>query len=109
MWVSLATIAAIGLVFVGHCAGNSVAEKDIARLQLVWPYVQDMSDADRALLAGLALTCRLHVKDEDADAVVACLREAAGDPDAMLPKDVLPIEASDRLERLISLSEILQK
>ena len=65
-----------------------------------------MSTSERAFLAGLSLTCQLHRNAEDRESTIACLRRAAPDPDATLPKDFEHAEAPARLERMLSMSPV---
>lgn len=57
--------------------------------------------ADRAFLAGLAMTCKLHRYGETQSEVVTCLRTAAADPSAILPNSVSQADAHDKLERML--------
>jgi|SRR6185369_7804292 len=103
LWIgTLVAVFAIVVIGIGRQAGENVAKEDIELLSLVWPYVMDMQQNERALLAGLSITCRLHRTATDRDSVISCLRTAATDPAAMLPKEVPPEEASARLERLLA-------
>jgi len=79
--------------FLGHVAGSGAGKRSIERLQLLWPTIVTMPESDRALLAGLAMTC--HVED------LACLREAATDPNAILPKGTDRSKVPARLEELM--------
>lgn len=104
-------IAAIGALLIagalllastaGRSAGERAASQSKARLQLVWPSIMDMPFADRALLVGLAMTCHLEDRPAVAADVVSCLRDAADDPRAVLPKGVDRDTARARLEKLL--------
>jgi len=96
-------IAVVGLaaVGIGRQAGENVAKADIELLALVWPYVMDMQQNERALLAGLSISCRLSQTASDRESVIACLRSAATNP-AHLPPQIPPEEAAVRLERLLA-------
>lgn len=98
----------LGIVLVaglGTCIGRDVGQSDgVAsrqRLEIVWPNLMQMRDQDRALLAGLALSCRLQDRGENPASVVGCLREAVEDNDALLPYSMDRKQARDRLSRLI--------
>ena len=101
-------ILAIGfLVFGASLVGatyleRDAAQADIERLSLIWPFVARLQDTDRAFLAGLALTCKLHQHSDTRDEVVACLRSAAADPAAILPRDMNSADASSRLESMLA-------
>ena len=82
--------------------GRESAQVDIERLSLIWPFVARLQDSDRAFLAGLALTCRLHQHSNTRDEVVACLRSAAADPEALLPREMNHGDAGARLERMLA-------
>lgn len=102
LWIgTLIAVVALAAVGIGRQAGEDVAKADIELLSLVWPYVMDMQQNERALLAGLSISCRLSRTATDREGVIACLRSAAAEP-AHLPKDVPPEEAAGRLERLLA-------
>ncbi|WP_432262983.1 hypothetical protein [Cupriavidus sp. TMH.W2] len=72
-----------------------------ARLALVVPDFDHLSQDERAMLVGLARTCRLHERPAQTEAVVSCLREAARDPHALLPTGVERTTVPARLEQLL--------
>lgn len=84
-----------------NIAGRQAARADIERLEAVWPFLDRLSEADRAFLAGLAMTCKLHRHGETQSEVVMCLRSAAADPSAILPNSVSHADAHDKLERML--------
>lgn len=102
--VGAAGIAMFLLVLVGQYAGHEAGEADIELLKQVWPYLPQMSSSERAFLAGLSLTCQLHRNAEDRESTIACLRRAAADPDATLPKEFEHAEAPSRLERMLAMA-----
>lgn len=103
LWTGiLIAVVALAAVGIGRQAGEDVAKADIELLSLVWPYVMDMQQNERALLAGLSITCRLNRTATDREGVIACLRSAAAEPAARRPKDIPPEEAAARLERLLA-------
>lgn len=104
IWIAGAFVLAVVAVGIGKTAGTSIADKAVARLQLVWPSIMDFPERDRAFLAGLSMTCRLHEKPMEPAAVVACLHDAAADPNGLLPRDEVQADAADRLERLLALA-----
>lgn len=104
--VGAAGIAMFLLVLFGQYAGHEAGQADIELLKQVWPYLPQMSTSERAFLAGLSLTCQLHRNAEDRESTIACLRRAAADPDATLPKDFEHAEAPARLERMLSMSPV---
>lgn len=85
----------------GRLAGQNAGERSIARIALVWPEIRSMPYNDRALLVGLAMTCRLENRAAVQSEVVACLRGAAADPDAILPKGMDRGQAQARLVQLL--------
>lgn len=102
--LGIALLAAIGFVVatkIGHKAGADAAALARDRLQLVWPSLMTMPEEDRALIVGLAMTCELERQPLEPRDVVACLRSAAADPHAMLPKGVDQARAQARLEQLL--------
>lgn len=103
-WVAGAVILGLAAVWIGRTGGESVAKLDIARLELVWPSVMAFPDRDRAFLAGLSLTCDLHQRPMERNAVIACLQDAAQRPDATLPPAEDRAEATGRLNRLLSIA-----
>jgi hypothetical protein len=60
-----------------------------------------MPDRDRAMVVGLALTCGLSNRAANARDVIACLRSAAGDPNAILPKGTDKRTVPARLDALL--------
>ena len=84
-----------------NIAGRQAARADIERLEKVWPFLDRLSETDRAFLAGLAMTCKLHRHGETPSEVVTCLRTAAGDPSAILPNTVSQTDANTKLERML--------
>ena len=84
-----------------NIAGRQAARADIERLEKVWPFLDRLSETDRAFLAGLAMTCKLHRHGETQSEVVDCLRTAAADPNAILPNTVSQTDAHDKLERML--------
>ena len=88
-------------VFVGKKMGTGDGGKAKERLQLVWPSIMEMPEVDRAFIVGLAMTCRLQQRPAAASETIACLREAANDPDATLPKGFDQSRASTKLEDLL--------
>ncbi len=81
--------------------GSADAALAKARLQLIWPSVMDMPYADRTLLVGLSMTCRVEDRPPVAGAVADCLRSAIDDPHVLLPKGVGREQARARLESLL--------
>lgn len=79
-----------------------MAESDRTKLMLLWPELDSMPTSDIAFIIGLAMTCRLSDRAHFSSEVVSCLREAADDPSALLPKGVRHDEAPAKLEALLS-------
>ncbi|MDN7664070.1 hypothetical protein [Burkholderia cenocepacia] len=94
---------AVGVVAtkIGSNAGKADAELAKQRLELVWPSFMSMPDGDRALVVGLAMTCNLSRRPADAGQVVACLKSAASDPNATLPKGTDRRAVPARLDALL--------
>lgn len=99
--LAVAVILCVVGTLLGHWAGKGAGERAKARLQLVIPSFDRLPNDDRALLVGLAMTCRLEDRPAQAREVVACLREAATDPHAFLPKSVDKAAVPGRLEQLL--------
>lgn len=98
----------LGIVLVAGlstCIGRHLGESDGSasrqRLELVWPNLMQMRDQDRALLAGLALSCGLQNRGEDRASVLECLQEAIESDDVHLPYSMDRKQAIDRLRQLI--------
>lgn len=102
----LAIAVAAGFIVgtVGRSTGEKTAREDISRLRLIWPRVMEFKDPDRAFVAGLAMTCRLHTKEMDKNEAIACLRSASTDSALVLPKGEDQANAPARLERLLSIA-----
>lgn len=86
----------------GQNSGRKSGEQTKTRLELVWPSLMTLPETDRALLAGLSMTCQMEQRPKQAAEVIGCLRMAAGDPDAIRPKEMGQAEAASRLETLIT-------
>lgn len=100
--VAAVAVIALGLATkIGHMAGMDAGSRAKERLQLVWPSLMSMPEGDRALIVGLAMSCRLEERPANAREVVACLREAAVDPKAMLPKGTDKASVPAKLEQLL--------
>lgn len=105
----LAGVAVTAVVTIGQQAGREDAARSRERLEMVWPALMTMPENDRALLVGLAMTCQLAQRPPLADQVIACLREAAGDPKAMVPNTIEREQAPARLEDFIKAREMRSK
>lgn len=99
--LGVAAVLVLASVYVGHRAGEASGDQARTRLELVWPSVMEWSEAERAFVVGLAMTCDLHTRPATREATVACLREAAADPNAELPVGVTHAEAPARLDDLL--------
>ncbi|AMR77951.1 hypothetical protein [Cupriavidus nantongensis] len=99
-----ALVLAVALIgqFLGTMAGNADGERAKVRLEIVWPSLMSMPQEDRALLVGLAMSCRLERRQAEADEVVDCLRQAASSPDAMLPRGTDRASVPAQLNRLLA-------
>ncbi|KWF37424.1 hypothetical protein [Burkholderia pseudomultivorans] len=98
--VSLAALWAAS-TWIGRTVGHDDGNRAIARIQLVWPSILTMPVQDRALIAGLGMTCRVQDRPPVASAVISCLQDAAADPDAILPKGMSRSAAQARLNALL--------
>ncbi|KHS09423.1 hypothetical protein BMD20_29575 [Burkholderia multivorans] len=85
----------------GREAGKEAGRRAIERIELVWPSVRSMPEQDRAILAGLGLTCRVQERPPVVSAIIACLQDAAADPNPILPKGVDRSLAQKRLSELL--------
>lgn len=99
--VGIVAVLLLASVYVGRRAGEAAGDDARTRLELVWPSVMEWSEAERAFVVGLAMTCDLHTRPATREATVACLREAAADPNAELPVGVTHAEAPARLDDLL--------
>ncbi len=99
--LALAVFLTVAGTFLGREAGRSAGEQAKARLQLALPTFDSLPDDDRALLVGLAMTCKLEDRPAQVGEVVTCLREAATDPHVILPKGVDKAADPGRLEQLL--------
>lgn len=97
--LTLATV--IGVARLAADAGRGAGEEAYARIELIWPNYNDMPQADRALIAGLAFDCRLDSSAMTAAAVVGCLESAVGKDEPHLPNGVTADAARQRLGELI--------
>ncbi|WP_041494487.1 hypothetical protein [Burkholderia sp. KJ006] len=98
--VSLAALWAAS-TWIGRTVGHDDSSRAIARIQLVWPSILTMPVQDRALIAGLGMTCRVQDRPPVASAIISCLQDAAADPDAILPKGMTRSAAQARLNALL--------
>ncbi|TXT28204.1 MAG: hypothetical protein FD131_3337 [Rhodocyclaceae bacterium] len=104
-------LLAVALLFVfsligANIAGRHAARADIERLEKVWPFLDRLNEADRAFLAGLAMTCKLHRQGETQSEILTCLRTAAADPNAILPNTVSQTDAHVKLERMLNYAQL---
>lgn len=100
----LAAIVAVGFWMAakfGQMTGADAGARAKDRSELVWPSLMTMADDDRALIVGLAMSCHVERREATPRDVIACLREAAIDADAILPKGVDGAHARTRLEQLL--------
>ena len=101
----IATIAVVIfagiLIKAGRDSGAVSGQKARDGIELVWPSLMALPETDRALLAGFAMTCDLADKPQSVTSVIACLRDAAANPDALKPKGMGQADAAARLEVLI--------
>ncbi|WP_321817018.1 MULTISPECIES: hypothetical protein [unclassified Paraburkholderia] len=86
--------------FLGRFSGTNDGIAARERLELVWPDLMQMPDRDRALLAGLALTCQLEDRVKEQAAVRECLQDAVDSQDARLPYGMNRKEAEARLNQI---------
>jgi hypothetical protein len=93
--LAVSVLVGMAAVWVGRYLGESSAREAQQRLSLLWPELMAMPQEDRALLALLALECRLAVQPEGRVATIACLRsvtashrmkKVASDPESQLEK-----------------------
>lgn len=103
-FVAVALLVGVIALAVGWTGGQGAAKASIERLEVLWPSIMTAPERDRAFLAGLSMTCRLHEKPIDRSAVTACLQAAVVDPDVMLPKGELKADAPKRLNELLSVA-----
>ncbi|MEI2697007.1 MAG: hypothetical protein V9E94_01215 [Microthrixaceae bacterium] len=85
-------------------AGFKHAEEQKHRIALVWPKVMEMPEIDRALIAGLSETCRLHERPVEVSDVLPCLRSAIDAERPILPAGYDRDAARRRFAEIIALS-----
>lgn len=98
--IGVVLLAGLG-ISVARLSGKSDGIASRQRLEIVWPGLMQMSDKDRALLAGLALTCHMEDRNKDAASVLECLHEAVENEHQLLPNGMDRKQARDRLNELI--------
>ncbi|KVW77430.1 hypothetical protein WK99_27945 [Burkholderia ubonensis] len=98
--VSLAILWPVS-TWIGRTAGRDAGDRALERIKLVWPLIEALPAQDRALIAGLGMTCRVQDRPLVASAVISCLQDAAADPEAMLPKGMSRSAAQARLNTLL--------
>ncbi|HDV6371641.1 TPA: hypothetical protein ACK3Q6_007823 [Burkholderia cepacia] len=81
--------------------GAENGRRSLERVQLIWPAIRSMPDRDRALIAGLAMTCHVEKRPAVASEVAACLRDAVADPNLQLPKGMDWHTGQVRLNQLL--------
>ncbi len=107
--LAVSVLVGMAAVWVGRYLGESSAREAQQRLSLLWPELMAMPQEDRALLALLALECRLTVQPEGRASTVACLRsvtsadrmkKVTADPahhlERLLQKSLPNVETGDR-------------
>lgn len=97
----------LGIVLIGglgisitRMVGKSDGIASRERLEIVWPDLAQMGDRDRALLASLAMSCRLQDRNKDQADVLACLQDAVKDEQPRFPYGMSRKQAQDRLDEL---------
>lgn len=101
-------IVVAGAVWCGfYFYGQHQAAQARDSLEAVWPGLMDMPERDRAVIVGLAYTCKLkgntgHDRAANRARIVQCLHDAGGDPNALLPNGVTREQAARTLDRLLS-------
>lgn len=99
--VLVIALIALGAIKIGKSAGQHRADQDLERVQLIWPGVLSMPDADRAFLVGLAITCDLYKSPVERGAVIDCLRSAANNPNPTLPVGFDKAAAPEKFESML--------
>ncbi len=94
----LVLAGAIAIPLAGRL-GSAEGEVTAARLNLLWPDLRALPLPDHQLLALLSMQCQLYREPIDVNAVIACLRRAAREPDFKLPQGIR--NAEHELERLL--------
>lgn len=90
------------VTYTGFNRGGERAAQALPRLQQVWPNFQDMPDADRTLVAILAMTCRLEERPVSAGSTIDCLYEALLNQNPPLPNGMDRNAATQRLKQLLA-------
>ena len=96
-----AVTAGTALIVASNKFGEQAGARVKERLELIWPTFDSMSNQDKGLLAGYALTCQLALVELEKSAVLECLNAAANEKDPLLPKGLSPSQARAKLEQLI--------
>lgn len=83
------TVGTIVLIGFGSSVARLIVRSDglaaRQRLEIVWPDFAKMGDRDRALLASLALACKLKDRTKDPAAVLECLQEGVDSDNPHFP------------------------
>lgn len=98
----VAVLLGVSAINIGRWTGADAGQRALDRLQVVWPSLLAMPERDRALLAGLAMTCHLEQRGNTSRDVVECLQEAANDDNPILPRGMSKEQAAQGLERLLA-------
>lgn len=98
-------IVAVSLIFIAFREGKNDGAASIERIELLWPEFMSMPEQDRALLGGLALTCRLERRAATPGDVENCLLEGAESSSPILPSGMSKEQASVELKRLLSMAK----
>src|SRR6185369_4457901 len=95
LWIgTLVAVFAIVVIGIGRQAGENVAKEDIELLSLVWPYVMDMQQNERALGAGGSRRWGGDGTGTDRGSGSGGVRTGGRDAGARLPKEVPGEEAA---------------
>lgn len=84
-------LGALASVLLGRMAGETVAKKSIARLEILWPGLMKLPGAERGALAEAALKCRLADEPMEAEVVILCLRKGAAAMDEKDPASAVVV------------------
>lgn len=101
----VAVLLGVSAINIGRWTGADAGQRALDRLQVVWPSLLAMPARDRALLAGLAMTCHLEQRGKTSRDVVECLQEAVNDDNPILPRGMSKEQAAQGLERLLARRE----
>lgn len=76
-WIGLGSVGvAVGGMVLANYLGRQAGERDLKRLQVIWPKLLDLPSSDRVVIVRSSTNCKMDENNvpKERTAVLACLR-----------------------------------